>query len=292
MRRYSGEIYARSPGMDALVEALKLNAYVKSNTMAANLLADPSYLVHPEFKEKGRPIPGKLYYSDDPQTKTIKPIQSGIELPAAVDREERVQAAVERHFNIDFFLMLNRSQTREKTAYEVMKLEGEQAVLMGPQVGSLTRFLDGVIDRVFDLLRWANKIPTPPAVLLESETERLDIDYIGPLAQAQRRHFKMQGLEAGLEITAPLREQYEEANDVINVDVTTEELLEAAGFPAKAINPKKVRQQMRQQRAQARQAEATMAMAQAGADAAGKLTKSAEAGSPLEAMLAGANETL
>jgi len=284
VRRLSGRKYGISPALDAMVEVLKGQQMSRTNTIAAHRLVEPAYNIPESMKDTVDLRPMGHNYYDDPQA-VISAINSGIQLPAGIDREERVQKAIEKHFNVEFFTMLISSE-RQKTAYEIMQQQSEQAMLMGPQVGTFNDFLDILIERVDDLETEAGRMPPMPAVLEDYLQEEIEIEYVGPLAQAQKKMHKLQGIREGLEAAGPILEMSPSAADLIDFDATVDEVLDAAAFPERARRSDDDVAAIRQQREAVRQQQVAAEMVEQAAGAASKASKKIEPGSPLDMMAA------
>jgi hypothetical protein len=231
----STETYGRSPGMYALYDIMALNRINKDMLGAGRLAVDPAYNVPAELQHKVDIRPhGMNYYGDDPK-RIIYPVQTGIQFPIGKDREDQKREAVEKHFHIDFFMMLARS-TRQLTATEVLEKQGEKAVLIGSAVGNCTdKTLEPAIDRQFAIEYKAGRLPRIPDVMQEYAGESMGIEYLGPLAQAQKRLFRTQGITHGLSALIPIAQMFPEVLDVIDPNEVAEEVLEAYDFPQRAI---------------------------------------------------------
>lgn len=244
----SGDVYGFSPASFALPEIKSLNAISKDLLGAAQMAVRPPYNIPIEMKGKVRLTPfGMNYYGSDYNRK-ISPINTGINFPIALDREDKKREIIEKHFHVDFFLMLQRAE-RQMTATEIMERMGEKASVLSASVGDLTATLDSIIDHVFEIEMAAGRIPPPPDILMDYGGAKIDITYMGPLAQAQRRLFETQGIRTGLELAAPLFAIFPETVDLINADATLKELLISNGFPQSALNPPDVVMTTRQQKA-------------------------------------------
>lgn len=251
-RKNSNEVYGRSPASDALVDIIKLNQMSKDLLIAAHKHVAPPLNVPQEMKGKVRIEPDGLnYYAGD--NRTISPVNIGSNFPVGIDREERVQKIIEDHFKVDFFLMLARAE-REMTATEVLEKSGEKAAVLGTTIGRLnSEALNPLIDRVFDILYRAGKLPEPPEIVLEESDGRIEVDYLGPLAQAQRRFFRTQGIVAAFERAAPIIQIAPDVVDIIDTDKSMREVLDAAGAPAGTIRSEEAVAAIREARAQAAQ---------------------------------------
>lgn len=283
-RKSSNTPYGTSPCMEILADVMGLNEMGKTMLSAAQMSVEPPLNAPGSMEGEVLYEPRAINYYDDPQ-RIVTPMNTGINYPIGVDREERRQNAVERHLRSDFFMFLSTAE-REMTATEVLERQSEKAAILGPAIGRLTsEALDKILDRVFALEMNAGRLFPPPDKLIayhQATGTAVDIDYLGPLVQAQKRHFTTVGMERGLQATAGLMELRPELGDIINWDETMEELLEAHGFPQKAINPDEIvlaireqRQQEIQQAQQVEQAEkmskAVKQMAEADATAGGDI---------------------
>ena len=246
--------YGYGPAEDALVEVLGANQVQKDLLMAAEQSVKPAHNVPAELHGKVDIRPGGMNYFIDPN-KVVTPVSQGIDFPVGIDREERLQAAIERHFKVEFFTLLSNlslQQGQSRTATEVIELQGEKAAVLGRPINRLNHeVLDPIIDKIFMIELRAGRLPPPPDILADFVGENVTPKYQGPLAQAQRKLFSLQGISQGLSQVAPLVEMFgEEALDPIDVTVTVSEILEATGFPAKATRDSDAILERREQRAQ------------------------------------------
>jgi hypothetical protein len=195
----------------------------------------PPFNIPIEMKGKVRLTPfGMNYYGSD-YNRRITPVNTGMVFPIALDREDKKREIIEKHFHVDIFLMLQR-QERQMTATETMERLGEKASVLSASIGDLSGVLDGIIDDVFAIEFEARRIPPPPDILQEYGGANIDIVYMGPLAQAQKRLFETQGITSGLQLAVPLLAVFPDAVDLINSDEALKELLISNGFPQSALN--------------------------------------------------------
>lgn len=234
--RSGKETYGRSPALLALSDILGLNIMSKTLLGAAQIAVDPPLNVPSELQGKVQLKPrGLNYYSD--KDKIVSPMNLGSQFPVGVDREQAKQKAIRDRFHVDTFLMLSAMEGRgQRTAYEVSELMGEKAAILGAELGPLNNQIDKILDRVFAIEYAAGRISAPPDALLEFGNGRIDTVYMGPLAQAQRAKFGMQGIKQGIEAIAPMIPLFPEIKHVINPVKTAKAWLSALGFPQKCIN--------------------------------------------------------
>ena len=159
--------------------------------------------------------------------------------------------AIERHFKVEFFVLLASLEGKAKTATEVLELAGEKAaVLSRPLTRLNAECLDPIIDTVFDIELRANRLPPIPQILLDMpEAGNIDVDYMGPLAQAQKKHFQVQSIEQSIAVAAPIIEIQPSVVDNVDWDGTFIDLLQVTGFSQKRINTSDKVEKIRQGRA-------------------------------------------
>jgi hypothetical protein len=265
--------YGMGPAEEALIEVMFANEIGKTLALAAHKSVEPPLNVPSELQGRVDIRPsGMNYYSD--AGKIIQPIQTGINFPVGVDREERTQKAIEKHFKVEFFMLLSSLEGKGKTATEIIELQGEKAAVLGRPITRLNNeCLNPIIERVFLIEQEAKRLPEMPPILKEALAgERVIVDFMGPLAQAQRKLFQMQGINQGLASAIPLIQLFPEAKDLIDPDETMRTILYINNFPVKAVKDKMQVEKLRKERMaimQQQQAKEDLAgMAQMGKDMA------------------------
>jgi hypothetical protein len=248
----SNEVYGYSPAAFALPEIKSLNSIAKDLLGAAQLTVRPPMNIPIEMMGKVRLTPNGMNYYGNDFNRRITPINTGINFPVALDREEKKREIIEKHFHVDFFLMLQRAE-RQMTATEIMEKMGEKASVLSASIGDLSTEIDGIIDNLWQIEFKAGRMPPVPDVLMQYGGANIDIVYLGPLAQAQKRLFETQGIKTGLELAVPLLAVFPDAVDLINSDEALKELLISNGFPQTALHSQeqivKIRQGKSQQNA-------------------------------------------
>ena len=282
----SEEIYPHSPSIDGFPDIQRLNRISQSTTNLAQLVAQPptivpsemynQYKLEPNFKIKGYDM------SRIPQFMNV-----GQGYPVGKDREEFYQQIVKEHYFTNFFMMLAASSDGQMTATEVLERQGEKATVIGGMVSRLTKeFLDPIFDRMFVIAARNDWIPKPPEELLARGID-ISVDYLGPLAQAQKRYLKLEGPMSSLQNFLPLMQAYPEMRDILKPYELGKQILIEGGMPASVLNDEKdyaaMQQQKQQQAQQAQQAEVIAQQAKAMKDG----SKAPELGSPTGALMGG-----
>lgn len=295
-RKNSDEIYGRSPAWDAFIDVMTANQEAKTNLIAAHKMVEPPMIGPEDLRGKIHDGPRGWTWMDQRQLERgalPKPLLAGIQLPFAIEAQQRLDERIKESFHVDFFLMLYQTAFNkiQITATQVLEMQGEKAAILGTRIGALeTEALNPVIDRIFVIERRAGRIPDPPDVLMQYGGRSIEVDYLGPLAQAQKRLFKAQGIAAGIEALTPLTQIHPECLDVVDWDETAKELLRARGFPSKTMKSDEEVERIREQRRQKQQAAEIVAGASQVARALPAAGKAAEPGSPLGELMGAATE--
>jgi hypothetical protein len=288
LRKNSDEIYGYSPAADALVEIKQLNQFSKTLLKAAHMSVSPPYNVPERMRGNVRIEPDGLnYFAKD--SDIIRPVQTNINFPIGIDREEKIQRIIEDKYRVEFFLILSRAE-REMTATEIMERQSEKAVLLGPQVDRLEQEgLSKVFNLVADVAEKGNRLPPPPQVLVDyiGEMQRrgmrpstIEPIFIGPLAQAQKRLFQMQPVKNGLAELSNASIVFPQVLERVDPDRLAEYILDNTDFPQNVMRTDSELSEYRKRQAEEQaQAEQNAIMAQM-PDAYKKMSSRPEEGSP------------
>lgn len=282
------EVYASScPGFDVIDDEYLANQMSRSRIALGNLIADPPFKVDRALEGSDYVVPGYHVYVSK-QDQAFDPVALGANYPISTDNEERVESAIDAHFNVPIYQMLQQLEAKNKTATEVIEIAGERVAVLGPTVGRYELdVLQPAVRRSFNLLRRAGLLPPPPRAVLDAfkDGQVLKIEFVGRLSQIQKRYYKTDGVNQVFGYLGPLREIYPDALDNIDFDALTRESLENAGAPASVIREKedvaKIRADRMRQRSELEQKQEALAAQELLAQNADKLGKKPESGSPL-----------
>ena len=239
-KKNSDEWYGRSPCWDAFVEIMTANQQAKTNLIAGHKMAEPPMVSPSDLRGMVQSGPRGWTYIDGKITKDNVPVPlvTGIQLPYALEMQDRTKQIIRDHLFVDFFLMLSQVALENKnlTATQVVEMAGEKAAILGPRIGRMeSEAFNPIHDRMFAIEKRARRIPKPPAVLLEYAGANIEVDYMGPLSQSQKKLFKSQGIRGGLGSLAEMMQIDPLVKYVIEPFETARLLLEAQGFPSKAL---------------------------------------------------------
>lgn len=285
------EVYGAScPGFEVIDDSYVANQMTRTRIALGNLIADPTMIVPEELEGNDFILPGYHIYTSRKDQK-IEPVPLGANYPITVDNEDRIEQAIDAHFNVPIYQMLQQLEAKNKTATEVIEIAGERVALLGPTVGRYELdVLQPAVRRTFNLLRRAGLLPPPPRAVMDAieQGEVLKIEFVGRLSQIQKRYYKSDGIGQVFGFIGAIRDTNPDALDNIDFDALTRESLENAGAPATVIREKedvaKIRENRIRQQQEIQAKQEAMATAERVASNADKLGKRPEKGSPLEAM--------
>jgi hypothetical protein len=288
------EDYGRGPGWRALADIKALYAYAKTDITAAQMMVNPPLQIPEELRGKVRWVPGGRNYYEDAN----RVVHEGVvqrQLQAGLEREQQKQRIIEKHFMVPFFTMLQQVaeiDKGDKTAYEIRRIEEEMAILLGPHITGLNQdVMDKLIDGMFNDAWDAGMIPPPPRILLESPVgRRLEVDYMGPLAQAQRSFYHSEPYRktmsdlAGIMAFDPSGQTTQRVLQNYNFDMFFRNMSKTNGLPEETMYSEQELAQIRKMiQQQIEQQQKAVLLEQAGKANVG-LSKGPEPGSPAEAL--------
>ncbi len=288
-RKNSDEPYGYSPATDVMVSIKKANQFSKTLMKAAQMASgEGPYNVPEHMRGNVRINPGGFNYFPKGGD-VMGAVNTNMNYPIAIDREEKVKNIIEDAYRVEFFLILARAE-REMTATEIVERANEKSVLLGPQTDRLiTEGLRKVFDIVSDIADKGGRLPEPPQILVDAVEEAkaegrvpvsINIRFIGPLAVAQRRQIELQPLKVGLNELGQASVLFPKVLDRVDPDRLSDRILDVSNFPQGVMRTDAELNDFREQQAaelaqqQAQQQLAGMA------DAYPKITGAPEEGSP------------
>ena len=259
--RISRTGYGDGPALNALPDILLLNKAEEARIRLAQLSAEPPMNVPSKMKGSENVVPGGFNYYDKAD-EVLSPINTGMNFPITISVTQDIENRIRDWFHVDFFLMLQQ-QTQQKTATEVMELQGEKAAVLSSIIVNLNNALASIVRRTFNILYRQGKIPNPPDVLQGSGAQ-IKIDFVGPLAQAQKKYHQAGGIAQSMALVSPVIQLFPESRDYIDGDRLAVEILDANGFPQSALREDEEVKGIRDARAQmaAQQQQQAIAMQQ------------------------------
>ena len=283
------ETYGKGPGWFAEGDSKGLQKLEKDNIIAVELGIKPPMAASAETAKQGINLtPGG--YTIITRNEPVTPLFNvNLNIQHLQEKILDLQDRIKRAYSADLFMMLERLEDKNMTAQEVLQRKQEQLQQLGPVVQRLQfEFLRKIIERVYNILDRAGILPAPedPELAVALSQEEVTIEYISPLAQAQKMA-GMTNIEQAIAFTGQLAQFDQSVLDKINWAKTIDSYFEMVGAPAgikrtedefEAIQQQKA-QAMAEEKQQAQMAQAVQ-MAAPAAQAAKNITEAANDGNP------------
>lgn len=296
----SDEVYGRGPAHEAFVAIALANQMGRTNLKTGQQAAEPPLVAYSD--QRGaiqRGANGITYLESnrgDIRTRMPQQLTNGVQnLPFTIDYQERVGRIINEHFYTDVFQMMSQlaaaGQSERMVVDQIQELLGEKAAILGTRVGRLqTEAFNPIINRMYQIEAAAGRIPEPPDILLSSIHSGVEIEYLGPLAQAQTRLTKVRSIQSFLQLAGQVAQFDPTVPHYVNAEYTLRELRDAVGAPVSCIRTPEeitaIQQSINQKASQEQSAQTIPKMAKAAA----ALAKSPESGSILQKLMGGGDE--
>jgi len=241
--------YGRSPAMTALADIKMLNEMSKAVIQAAQLQIHPPLLVPDDgFILPVRTVPGGLNFYRSGTRDRIEPLNIGANNPLGENQLEQRRTAIRAAFYVDQLVTGNRPGM---TATEVIQKSTEKMRILAPLTGRLqSELLRPLIDRIFNLISKKKGFAPAPETMAGNE---IDIEYVSPLAKAQRQGDVQASLEL-FQFLAPLMQVDPNVVDFLDVDGLAKHIIKTTGVPASVVRGAEevaaIREQKQQMQAQ------------------------------------------
>ena len=198
------EVYSRTPAWFSYYDVKSANNMRKSLMMAGQKSVESAWWVPDYLKGIFKAYPRGMNWYNVGQAK-MKPEQLGekIDYPFGFEIEKEFQKSIERWFHTRMWLMINRLTEELQappTATQILTMGGEKAVVLGPRVGPFLQNLDEIDARFVDIEDRRGALPEAPDIVLNESQGKVNPEFIGPLAQLQKRFLGVQRLEVGLPV--------------------------------------------------------------------------------------------
>lgn len=266
-----GDIYGYSPGMEALGDIKQLMHEQKRKAQGIDYMTMPPLQVPTSARANQiNTLPGGISYVDaaNPNGGIRNAFEVRIDLNHLLADIQDVRERIKSSFYADMFLMINNTATTQMTATEVAERHEEKLLMLGPVLERLhNEMLDPLIEMTFQRMVEANILPPAPE---EMQGMNLNVEFVSMLAQAQRaiatnsidRYVGNLGVIAGMK---------PDVLDKFDSDRWADAYADALGIDPELIVPGERVAVIRQQRAEAQQAQIQAEQAAQRADVAAKL---------------------
>ena len=245
-----GLAYSNSPAINALPDIKFLNIATKTSEEIAQTSAEPPMKASQEVRVINILPRGMTYLPN--ANSVLEPVKTGENYPITLQVTQQIEQRVKDWFNVDFFLMLQQKQGK-MTATEVMELQGEKSAVLANLIVNLNSALSKIIERSFNLLMNAGRLPTPPETLRGTNTA-MKIDFMGPLAVAQKKYHTAGGIASALQLAGGVMQMFPNAGDFIDADELIKRAMEGQGMPQAVIREDDDVNKIREERVKAQQA--------------------------------------
>ncbi|MGM9580046.1 MAG: portal protein [Anaerovibrio sp.] len=283
------ETYGKGPGWFAEGDSKGLQKLEKDDIIAVELGIKPPMAASATTAKQGINLtPGS--YTVVERNEPVTPLFNvNVNLQHLQEKILDLQDRIKRAYSADLFMMLERLEDKDMTAQEVLQRKQEQLQQLGPVVQRLQfEFLRKIIERVYNILDRAGILPQPEdeELALALSNEEVTIEYISPLAQAQKMA-GMTNIEQAIAFAGQLAQFDQSVLDKVDFAKTIDSYFDMVGAPASIKRTEEEYEAIQQQKAQAMAEEKQQAqMAQAvqmaapAAQAAKNITEAANDGNP------------
>lgn len=247
--------YGYGPGWYALGDSKSLQVMKRDYLTAVELAVKPPLTATADVMAEGiNLIPGGVTKLPAPNSAVNQLFNVQLDMPHLAEEIIRTEDSIKRAYSADLFLMLDSITTGNMTAREIVERQQEKLQQLGPVVERLQEeYLTPILERTYNILDRAGIFPPIPPDIAELVAEEdVKIEYISPLAQAQ----KMSGLvniEQAIAFIAQMAQFWPDALKTIDPLGTVARYMDMLGAPAKMRRPEEEVQQLIQQEQQALQ---------------------------------------
>jgi hypothetical protein len=237
-------VYGVSPAMDLIPFARQLQEMTLAMVKAAQLELEPPLNAPPSQKRVDL-TPGAVNrFQGAEKVESILNVKSDPRLTLGTIQELKSEIR-EGLFN-DLFKTLALAPTQTMTATEVAERVAEGLRLLGPVLErNQTEFLSPTIDRIFAVCHRNGLFPEPPE---ELQGQPLKVEYISPLAQAQKAEGAV-SITRLLGFAQAVGSLNPASLDVMNFDESLRIYAEFLGVSLKVINSPEDIDRIREMRA-------------------------------------------
>lgn len=224
--------YAKGPGWFAEGDSKALQVMKRDFLTAVELYIKPPMQASPDVMMSGiNLIPGGMTPTNGQSiVQPLFNVQANLQYMS--QEIQSTEDRIKRAYSADLFLMLDRFEPGRMTAKEVTIRQQEKLQQLGPVTERLQdEFLTLIIERVYNILDRAGVFPPLPDDLQQLINADVKVEYISPLAQAQ----KMSGLvniEQGIGFVMQMAQAWPDALKTVDPTKTVAKYLTMLGAPA------------------------------------------------------------
>jgi len=260
------------PGMSSLGDVRQLQLGERRSSQAIDKMVSPPMQGPPSLKNQAVSIlPGGMTYVDTPQgSPGFKPTFETNPRTAELEaKQAQIRKRIDKSYYVDLFLMLaNDEREQPPTATEISERKEEKLLALGPVLTRLNQdMLNPLIDLTFYFMQRQGWIPQPPDELAGMP---LRVEYTSILAAAQKA-LGLAGMDRFIGVLEQVAPLAPEVMDKINLDEFFQTYGDGVGLAPRIIRSDDEVQGIRQQKAQAAQAQQKLMAAESASKSAKNL---------------------
>jgi Bacteriophage head to tail connecting protein len=180
----SGSVWGNSPGMLAMGDIKSLNRLINLDLVRGEKEVDPPIAVEERslISDLDLRAGGVSVVRSVTGMKELLPAKQSF---STFERIERLEERIEEYFFVPGLQAL-LTDNKERTAFEVARMQDEVLQMLGPTMGRIQNdLLSPLVARAFKMMARDGALPPPPQKVVEANAQ-MDVEYIGPLARAMR----------------------------------------------------------------------------------------------------------
>jgi hypothetical protein len=282
------DVYGYSPGMDSLPSLRELQMQAKRCNQLLDKLTNPEIIVPTGVRLTGQPgnvVTGASVDKANVVVPYTPDVRAYIEANGKLDK---IKGQIDMASYADLFMAITNMQgIQPRNIEEIASRNEEKLTQLGPVIERVNNEkLEVVVDRVFGIMSRGRLLPPAPEAIRDTD---LKVEFVSILAQMQRMVGVGQ-IERTAGFVGNLIAAFPEAGDKLDTDEMIDEYAARVGAGGKMIRSNDMVKQIRDGRAQQKQAEQMASMLPAvkdGADAAQLLSQTDMGGRPVLDQMAG-----
>lgn len=249
------EVYGRSPAMAVLPDIKMLNEMSKTVLRAGQMVVAPPIMLTEDASLQAFNVRSNALnygYVDQNGRPMAIPFQTQGRVDIGLDMMNQRREAINDAFYVTLFRIL--VEEPQITATEAMLRAQEKGQLLAPTMGRIQgEMLGPITEREIDILAASGALPPMPQELIDAGGE-VRIEYQGPLNQAQRASVGI-GIMNTLQGVTPLAQIDPSVMSLFDIEGMARELAEINMVPERLMRSDEEVTAMKEQQAQAAQAQ-------------------------------------
>lgn len=260
------------PGISATGDIKQLQYGEKKTGQVIDHKVNPAMIAHPNLRsEKLAQLPGTVTYLDDPSGRGFRPAyEVNLSIQEMEAKQAQVRQRISRHYHEDLFLQISRMSQSNTTAREIDERHEEKYLILGPVIQQFDQDLLGpLIDNTFYIADRQGIFPPAPK---ELQGQNLKVEYISIMAQAQKA-LGISSIERFVGFIGNVAQLDPGVVQKLNTDQFVDEYADSLGVSPRLVKSDDEVAEIRNQQAQAQQAQAAIMNAKEASVAAKNLSE-------------------